>query len=301
MEEGYSDGEGSGGEEMVVEVDEEELMEEWKARGLNPEAFDPMVLLQMWEEEDAEEEEEMDKETIDAMMEAAAAAATTTTTTTATESVTKGGSGSRGGRLMKERSLFQGMDDGDGDVDDGDMDDVDAVMEAAATRLGPGALEKEDGDQGLPEAPNVIGSERAPSTTGAGGAPMEGRAVGIDLGTTNSAVAVIVDGQPVMVPNKRGKVTTPSVVSFRVRSSSSGGGRSNPNKNASAPSSSSAAGNRRHPAAGRGRRGTPPGTNSPRDLDYDYSDGGGAGGDDSRTSTSNAPSSRETARKGAGG
>lgn len=38
-------------------------------------------------------------------------------------------------------------------------------------------------------------------------------------GTTNSAVAVIVDGQPVMVPNSRGKVTTPSVVSFKKRAS----------------------------------------------------------------------------------
>lgn len=48
------DSSGDGSEEMVMEVDEEELMEEWEARGLNPEAFDPMVLLQMWEEEDAE-------------------------------------------------------------------------------------------------------------------------------------------------------------------------------------------------------------------------------------------------------
>lgn len=36
----------------VVEVDEEDLREDWIARGLNPEAFDPFVLLQMWEEED---------------------------------------------------------------------------------------------------------------------------------------------------------------------------------------------------------------------------------------------------------
>lgn len=39
-------------DEAVIEVDEEELKEEWIARGLNPEAFDPFVLLQMWEEED---------------------------------------------------------------------------------------------------------------------------------------------------------------------------------------------------------------------------------------------------------
>lgn len=39
-------------------------------------------------------------------------------------------------------------------------------------------------------------------------------------GTTNSAVAVIVEGKPVMVPNSRGKLTTPSVVSFKKRKSS---------------------------------------------------------------------------------
>ena len=37
---------------------------------------------------------------------------------------------------------------------------------------------------------------------------------GIDLGTTNSAVAVIVDGKPVIVPDEDGRRTTPSVVSF---------------------------------------------------------------------------------------
>ena len=37
---------------------------------------------------------------------------------------------------------------------------------------------------------------------------------GIDLGTTNSAVAVIVDGKPVIVPNSIGNPTTPSVVAF---------------------------------------------------------------------------------------
>jgi molecular chaperone HscC len=37
--------------------------------------------------------------------------------------------------------------------------------------------------------------------------------VGIDLGTTNSAVAVFRDGAPVMIPNSLGHVLTPSVVS----------------------------------------------------------------------------------------
>lgn len=41
-----------------------------------------------------------------------------------------------------------------------------------------------------------------------------GRAVGIDLGTTNSVVAVMEGGQPTIVPNSEGMRTTPSVVAF---------------------------------------------------------------------------------------
>ena len=40
------------------------------------------------------------------------------------------------------------------------------------------------------------------------------RAVGIDLGTTNSVVAVLEAGEPVVVPNAEGARTTPSVVGF---------------------------------------------------------------------------------------
>ncbi len=38
--------------------------------------------------------------------------------------------------------------------------------------------------------------------------------VGIDLGTTNSLVAAIVEGKPALIPNERGKFLTPSVVGF---------------------------------------------------------------------------------------
>jgi molecular chaperone DnaK len=41
-----------------------------------------------------------------------------------------------------------------------------------------------------------------------------GKIIGIDLGTTNSCVAVMEGSQPVVIPNSEGKNTTPSVVGF---------------------------------------------------------------------------------------
>ena len=41
-----------------------------------------------------------------------------------------------------------------------------------------------------------------------------GRTVGIDLGTTNSVVAVLDGGEPTVIPNAEGSRTTPSVVAF---------------------------------------------------------------------------------------
>jgi molecular chaperone DnaK len=43
---------------------------------------------------------------------------------------------------------------------------------------------------------------------------MAGKVVGIDLGTTNSVIAVMEGGQPVVIPNAEGNRTTPSVVAF---------------------------------------------------------------------------------------
>ena len=43
---------------------------------------------------------------------------------------------------------------------------------------------------------------------------MAERVIGIDLGTTNSCVAIVEDGTPVVIPNRGGYKTTPSMVAI---------------------------------------------------------------------------------------
>src|SRR5713101_5882830 len=47
-----------------------------------------------------------------------------------------------------------------------------------------------------------------------GGQAVMSKIIGIDLGTTNSVVAVMQGGEPVVIPNQEGGRTTPSVVAI---------------------------------------------------------------------------------------
>ncbi len=64
-----------------------------------------------------------------------------------------------------------------------------------------------------PRSGITVGTPHSPQSGPLAGAIMS-KAVGIDLGTTNSVVSVLEAGEPVVIPNSEGARTTPSVVAF---------------------------------------------------------------------------------------
>src|SRR3546814_7468604 len=72
----------------------------------------------------------------------------------------------------------------------------------------------QDGPEGgPPRSPQRTPRGHRDHETHNGGTPMA-RAVGIDLGTTNSVVAVLEGGEPTVIANAECARTTPSVVAF---------------------------------------------------------------------------------------
>ena len=67
-----------------------------------------------------------------------------------------------------------------------------------------------------------------------------GKIIGIDLGTTNSCVAVLEGKEPVVIPNAEGRNTTPSVVAFVDGGERKVGVRDNPQQSSSSSDGSSA-------------------------------------------------------------
>ncbi|KAF8073120.1 dnaK [Scenedesmus sp. PABB004] len=85
---------------------------------------------------------------------------------------------------------------------------------APARRGGAAAQGSQDRPSAAARPRPAAARRAAAGAQAAAGAEAPELVVGIDLGTTNSAVARIVDGAPVCIPNAHGDTLTPSVVAF---------------------------------------------------------------------------------------
>src|SRR6195256_1254995 len=73
---------------------------------------------------------------------------------------------------------------------------------------------KQPAARGGPSTRAARGSARASLNRSQPREASMAKAVGIDLGTTNSVIAAVEGGQPTVIPNAEGSRTTPSVVAF---------------------------------------------------------------------------------------
>ena len=97
---------------------------------------------------------------------------------------------------------------------------VDGLADRLLGLLGPAVRVERHGDRVPVPTPEVVTEAlnlyrgQAPKFISLLGGPPMPKAVGIDLGTTNSVVSVLEAGDPVVIPNSEGSRTTPSVVAF---------------------------------------------------------------------------------------
>ena len=68
-----------------------------------------------------------------------------------------------------------------------------------------------------PVTPAAAELQLVDDTVPAAPAAKKGRIIGIDLGTTNSAAAVVKEGKPFIIPSREGYNTIPSVVALNER------------------------------------------------------------------------------------